>query len=181
VTGRETLGANLARHPEERLKLYIGVAIGAGDGRAPGEVLVDERTHDARLELLLEVHHVMRKIQMLRHGFGVVHVVERAAAMLRGAIALKFGEAALVPELHGEADDGVALLLQEGGDGGRVDTAGHGDGNEAALCFGALRQSVELDGCVHSDNFILPDPAASRKKRREISRYARNDGKMDRD
>jgi len=56
--------------------------------------------------------------------------------------------------LHGEADDGAALLLQEGGDGGRVDTAGHGDGNKAALCFGALRQSVEL-GCGNHSYFII--------------------------
>src|SRR6266853_660731 len=74
--------------------------------------------------------------------------------MLRGAVAPELGEAALVPELHGESDDGAALLLQEGGDGGRVDTAGHGDGNEAALCFGALRQRVEL-GCGNHSYFII--------------------------
>ena len=39
--------ADLARHAEERLKLYVGVAIGAGDGRASGEVLVNKRTNDA--------------------------------------------------------------------------------------------------------------------------------------
>src|SRR6267143_3826199 len=117
VAGGKTLGANLARHAQERLKLDLRVAIGAGDGRASGEVLVDEGADDAGLELFLEVHDVVRKIQVLRYGFGVVHVVERAAAVLRGAVALKFGEAALVPELHGEADYGAALLLQESGNG----------------------------------------------------------------
>ena len=43
--------------------------------------------------------------------------------MLRGAVALEFGEAALVPELHREADDRAALPLQESGDSGRVDAA----------------------------------------------------------
>ena len=38
-------------------------------------------------------------------------------------------EAALVPELQGEADDGVALGAEQRGDGGGVDAAGHGDGD----------------------------------------------------
>jgi hypothetical protein len=138
VAGGQTLGANLARHTQERLKLYVRVAIGARNGRTAGKILVDKRTHDTNLELLLEIHDVMREIQVLSHGFGVIHVVERAAAVLRGAIALQFGEAALVPELHGETDDGAALLQQKGGNGGRIDTSGHGDGDEAALRLGAL-------------------------------------------
>jgi len=79
--------------------------------------------------------------------------------VLRGAVALKFGEAALVPELHGEADDCAALLLQESGNGGRVDTARHGDGDEAALGFCALGEGVELGGQVHADNLIVADSA----------------------
>jgi len=101
VAGGKTLGADLARHAEERLKLHMGVAIGAGDGRAAGEILAHKRTHDASLELLLEIHNVVGKIQVLRYGFGVIHVIERAAAVLCGAVALKVGEAALVPKLHG--------------------------------------------------------------------------------
>jgi hypothetical protein len=74
----------------------------------------------------------MRKIQVLRYGLGVIDVIKRAAAVLDGAVALQFGEAALVPELHGEANDSAALLLQECGDSGRIDTAGHGDGDEVS-------------------------------------------------
>jgi len=154
VTGGETLGADLTRHAQEWLKLYIGVAIGAGNGCATGEVVVDEGTHHASLEVLLEVHHVMRKMQMLCHGLGVIDVIEGAATVLRGAIALKFGEAALVPELHGQADDGVALLLQEGSNGRRVDAAGHGYGDEAALSLGASGESVELGHCAHANSII---------------------------
>ena len=62
--------------------------------------------------------------------------------MLRGAVALKFGQAALIPELHSEADDGAALLLQDCGDGGRIHAAGHGDGDEAGLRFRAIGQRV---------------------------------------
>jgi hypothetical protein len=67
----------------------------------------------------------MGKIQVLRYGLSVIDIVERAAAVLRGAIALQFREAALVPELHGKADNGVALLLQESGDRGRIHSARH--------------------------------------------------------
>jgi hypothetical protein len=77
--------------------------------------------------------------------------------MLRGAVALQFGQASLIPELHREAYDGAALLLEECGDRGGIDASGHGYGDEAALCLYALGQSIELDGSVHSDNFILAD------------------------
>jgi hypothetical protein len=60
--------------------------------------------------------------------------------MLRGAISLKFGEAALIPELHGQADDGPALLLEDRGNGGGVDTTGHGDDNQAGPNLGAGRK-----------------------------------------
>ena len=118
--------------------------------------MIDKRTNHASLELFLEVHDIMRKIQVLRHGLGVVDIVERAATVLRGAIALELREAALIPQLHGEADDGAALLLQEGGNGGRVDASRHSDGDESALRFGALGESIELGGCVHV-NYILAD------------------------
>jgi hypothetical protein len=92
----------------------------------------------------------MWKIQMLGYGLGVIDIIERAATVLRGTVALKFGEAALVPELHGEADDSPALLLQESGNGGRVDASGHGYGDEAALSFSALGKGVELCGRGHA-------------------------------
>jgi hypothetical protein len=53
------------------------------------------------------------------------------------------------------------LLLQESGNGGRVDTARHGDGDEAALRFCALGEGVELGGCVHGDNLIVADSAGA--------------------
>src|SRR5260370_13268565 len=41
--------------------------------------------------------------------------------------------------------------LQESGNGGRVDAAGHGYGDEGALSCGELGKGVELGGCVHGD------------------------------
>ena len=114
--------------------------------------MVDKGAHHARLELFFEIDYVVWKIQVLRDGFGIVDIIKRATAVLRGAVALKFGEAALIPELHGKADDVAALLLQESGDGGRIDTTGHGYGDEAALSFRALRECVELGGRRHVHN-----------------------------
>src|SRR6202030_1485127 len=90
MAGGQALGANLARHAQQRLEFYIRVAVGACDGRAPGKILVDERAHHARFKLLLEVDHVVRKIQVLRDALGIVDVVERAAAVLRRSVALQF-------------------------------------------------------------------------------------------
>ncbi len=111
------------------------VAEGAGDGRAAGEVLGDEGLDDVGLEALLLVDEVVRDAELLGDAAGVVDVVDGAAAALHGlGHAFVAGEAALVPELQGEADEGVALLAQESGDGRGVDAAGHGDGDGFGLC-----------------------------------------------
>src|SRR5439155_22902502 len=88
-------------------------------------------------------------IQAMRHGRGVVDVPKRATEVLRGTVALNRLETALVPQWHGEANDGASLLLQQSGNRGRVDTAGHGDSDETALGFRALGQGVELGRCCH--------------------------------
>ena len=44
--------------------------------------------------------------------------------------------------------------MQNGGDGGGVDAAGHGDGDEAGLRFRADRKSVELCFGLHCFYFI---------------------------
>src|SRR5258708_3166419 len=89
----------------------------------------------------------MGKIQVLGDALGIVDVVERAAAMLRGAVTLEFGEAALIPKLHGEADDWVILLEKYRGDGGRVDTTGHGHGNQpgSGVVGGCCRGRAQVE------------------------------------
>jgi len=93
---------------------------------------------------------------MLRNALGVVDVVERAAAVLRGAVALQFGEAALIPELHGKADDGAILLEEDRGDRGGVDAAGHGDRDEAGgkSRGGRCRKRVELELRGHAVSIL---------------------------
>jgi len=143
----------LARHAKERLEFYVVVAVSAGDGSAAAEVIVHEGANDAIFKLALEIHDIVRKIQVLRDALGVVDIVEGAAAMLGGAVTLKFRETALIPKLHREADDWTRLFLQYGSDGRRVDAAGHGDGDEAGLRFRADGKTLELGRGFHSFYF----------------------------
>ena len=111
MAGGEAGGADLSGHAKQRVKFYVGVAIGAGDGCAAREVLVDERADDFGFEVVFQIHDVVREIEMLSHALGIVHVVDGATAVLCGAGVLQSGEAALIPQLHGETDHGAFLLL----------------------------------------------------------------------
>src|SRR6185503_5645071 len=126
--------ANLPRRDQQLIKLKMVVAQAARDGRAPGKVLGDKRTHHVALKTLLVVDDVVGNAQVLGHGARVVDILNGAAAplnVLRHALAT--GEPPLVPELHGQADDVVALGAQHGRDGGGIDTARHGYGNGLGL------------------------------------------------
>jgi len=140
MSGSEAICADLAGHAKEWLKLYVGVAVGAGNGRASGEVVADKRAHHALLELVLEVDNVVGKLQMLGDALGVVDVVKRTAAMLSRAVSLEFRQSALIPELHREADDRSALLLKDGSHGRGIYAAGHGNSDKAGLTGAGLRQ-----------------------------------------
>ena len=130
VAGGDALGPNLLRHDEQLIELQMIVAKAAGNGRAPGKILLDERANHVALEALLVIDHVIRDADLLGHAARVVDIVERAAASLHGlGHTLASGQAALVPELHGQADDVVSLGAQHGRDGGRIHTARHGYGD----------------------------------------------------
>ena len=133
VAGGDALGADAVGHVEKLVELDEVVAEGAGDGRAAGEVLVDEGLDDLALEALFEVDDVVGNAELLGDAAGVVDVVERAAASGCAALGNEIGQAALVPQLHGQADDAAALAVQQTGDGGAVDAAGHGDGDDAGV------------------------------------------------
>ncbi len=126
VPGGDTVGADLSGGGEELVELEVVVAESAGDGGSAGEVLADEGLDHIGFEALLLVDDVVGDVELLGDVAGVVDVVDGAAAALdRFGHALVSGEAALIPELEGEADEFVALSAQEGGDGGRVDSSGH--------------------------------------------------------
>src|SRR5438270_6808992 len=99
------------------------VAEAARDGRASGKIIGDEGADDVAFEALFVIDDVIGNADVLGDAACVVDIVEGAAAAghLLGH-ALVSGEAALVPELHGQADDVVSLGAQHGGNGGGIDS-----------------------------------------------------------
>src|SRR5258708_837099 len=100
---------------------------------------------------------------MLSHTAGVVDIVERAAASLdRLRHALAASKTALVPELHGQADDVVSVGAQHGRNGGRIHTARHGDrdcvGTSHLIAASSLLgYAVYYNRCFrHADRTRLP-------------------------
>ena len=97
----QAVSANLPRHHQQLVKLDVVIAQRARNRRAPGQVFVDERAHNSFLKLVLEVDDVVREAQVLGHTPRVVHIVERAAAVVHRTVAMHLRQAPLVPELHG--------------------------------------------------------------------------------
>ena len=64
VAGGNALGANLLRHNQKLIKLQMIVAEAAGDGRAAGKILLDERAHHVALKALLVIDHVVRDAEV---------------------------------------------------------------------------------------------------------------------
>ena len=78
---------------------------------------LDEGLDDFALEAVFEVEHVVGDAEVLRDMASVIHVVERAAAANRPSGRHELGHAALVPKLHGHADDRYAVAVEKTGDG----------------------------------------------------------------
>jgi len=116
VAGGDAACADGAGRLDERVELEVVVAERAGNGRASVEILVDEGTNDVALEAVLLVDDVVRNSQVLGYAAGVVYVIQRTAAAGLGSVwnAVPSGEAGLVPELKGEADDCVSTLGEHG-------------------------------------------------------------------
>ena len=96
---------------EEEVELDLVVAGQAGVGCSAPTVLLDEVVDHVLLELALEVEDVMGSVDELAYSSGVVHVLDRAAALGKGREVVAQGG----PEAHGDADDVISLALQEEG------------------------------------------------------------------
>src|SRR5579859_3362609 len=123
--------ANLLRHNKQLIKLQVIVAEAARDGRTPRQILFNERPHDIALKSLLVIDHVVRNAKRFGHAPCIVNVVNRAAPPLHGfRHAFVPGEAPLVPELHGQANNVASFGAQHGCNGRGVNPSrhGHGDG-----------------------------------------------------
>src|SRR5690554_1414771 len=118
VAGGDLLGAEHLCVLQEHLELDLAVAEDVRVRGAPGLVLGQEVLEDVVPVLGGEVGGVQPDAELLADGLGVRQV------FLGGAV---FGAVVLVPVLHEQAFDLIALLeQQQGGDGG-VDAAGHAD------------------------------------------------------
>src|SRR5258708_17465148 len=94
------------------------VAEAARDGRASRQILLHERTHHIALEAVFMIDYVIRNANGLGDAARVVHVVDRTTAALHGlGHALMSSQAALVPELHSQADDVMTLRASHGRNG----------------------------------------------------------------
>src|SRR5882724_8354954 len=84
MPGGDALGADLLRHNQQLIELQMIVAKTARDGRAAGEILLDERPHHVALKPLFVIDNVIGDTDLLRHSACVINIVERAAAPLYG-------------------------------------------------------------------------------------------------
>ena len=122
VAGSDAVRADLERGLHKLLKLDLGVAPAAGDGRRAREIPLDEGAHHVLFEALLKVDDVIRNAQEIRHTARVVDVVERAAAAAGASgracalvESLQARQAPLVPELHGQTYDSLGAIGRSAG------------------------------------------------------------------
>jgi hypothetical protein len=107
MSGRKCRGAELARGRQQIAKLDRTVALDARHRRLARGVAVGEIVDHRFPETALIVEHVMRNADPLGDVAGVVDVLPGAA----GALAV--GGRAMVVKLQGDADDVIALGLQQ--------------------------------------------------------------------
>src|SRR6185437_8042994 len=132
MAGGDFIGADLTGGGEELVELDRRVAQAARHGRAAGGVGGGEGAYYVLFEAILEVDDIVGDAQRLGHATGIVDIVERATAPASAlAHAGRARQTALIPKLHGEADDVAPLGVQHGCDRRAVHPAGHGDGDHA--------------------------------------------------
>src|SRR5208283_3640461 len=104
---------------QELVELEVVVAQAARNRRAARKILFNKRPHHLAFEALLLIYHVIRNPDAFSHAARIVDVVEGAAApsdLLRHSPVTR--QSALVPQLHGQADNVVSFGTQHGRDGG---------------------------------------------------------------
>lgn len=88
------------------------------------QVLTDKRGDDLLLELLLEIQHVERKAELLRHAACICNVGRRAAGVKPWRNGFTLGHLA---DAHSDSDDLVPGLMQEHCSQAAIHSATHGD------------------------------------------------------
>ena len=134
VSRRHPPGTEPARPLEEEVELDPGVAAGAGDRRAPGEVVVDERIDHLLAELLVHAQRVVRNAALLGDPARVSQVERSATAAVSRFLRP-------VPQQHRETDHRLTRVGEHPGHDRRVEAAAHRDGRESAHAVRARRRS----------------------------------------
>src|SRR6202050_4214542 len=130
MSGGNFVGANLPRYYKKLVKLQVIVAQAARDRRASGKIFLNKRPHYVAFETLFVIDHVVGDAKSLSHTACVVDVIDRTAAPLDGFRHTGVsGETALVPELHGQADDAAPFGAQHGRNGRGVHSSPHSNGD----------------------------------------------------
>ena len=140
VAGRQHLRAEVARGAEQVGELDRAVALDARHRRLARRIAFGEAVDHGFLEARLVVEHVMRDADPLRDRARVMDVAPGAA----GALAMRRG--AVVVKLQGDADDVIALGLEQGGRHRGIDAAGHGDDDPRVLRTAFGIEAVEHAG-----------------------------------
>ena len=112
----------------QETELYLVIAGDAGVGGAPAFILPLEVVDDKGAKFLLHVQHVVGHTENAAHGAGILHIVDGAATPV------VIGQVGLVDvvKLHRNADDIVALPVQQQRSHRRIHAAAHGHDDAVA-------------------------------------------------
>ena len=114
MPGRQQVGAEILGGVEQIGEFHVLVAGDAGYRRLAGNIGAREGLDHLFAKALLVVEHVMGNADPRRDVAGVVDILPRAAGPL------PVGRLAVVVELHGDADDVIALGGQRGRHNGGI-------------------------------------------------------------
>ncbi len=140
MAGRQRIRPKLAGGRQQIGELDRLVAGDAGDRRLAGDVALGERVDHRLAEPLLVVEHVMGNAERLADTAGILDVLAGTAGA--GPV---HGRAMIV-ELQRDAENVIALALQETGDDGRIHPARHRD-DDARIFW--LPVEIETVHAVH--------------------------------
>ncbi len=151
VSGGEAVerDAGFARETRQEPELQRGVAEDAGVGGLSAQGDFAEHPHDRALVFARAVDHLVADAERARELLGAGDVLRFAGTEARVPLAAAVGAA---PELHGDADHLVPLLLQEERGDARVDAAGKPDRDLhrdlLAKCMGSHRSPQAISSPI---------------------------------
>ncbi len=119
MAGGQQVGAEVGGGFEQIDEFHVLVARDARDRRLAGDIGARERLDHLLAKTLLVIEHIVRHAEPRGDVAGVVDVLAGAA----GALAMR--RRAVIVELHGQADDIIALARQHRGDDAGIDAARH--------------------------------------------------------